>query len=327
MSLDKLDLNLLRFMLTLLEANTVTEAAHRLNLSQSAVSKQLARLREQVGEALQDPLFVRDGKTIKPTARAKALEPQLRSWLQSSCEMLRAEHFNPSLDQREFTISITESAFPVVVPLIFPLLAKNAPNIKLHMVPQTHECFNKLTNNQLDFLIVGRDLDKRTRAPWHVSDLPNFPKQQLYRDKNVCLVCKTNTDIIENWSLKTFLSAPQIHIWVEGSTTWLLDWVLASQGHYRDKSAVVPNFDSAALLAQHSEMLFTCASEFADELSKRYNLEILPIPIELEAISYQLLWPKAQDLEPGHQWLREFIVQQCASLGQPNPNPTKSERK
>lgn len=311
MNLDKVDLNLLRFMLNLLESNSVNDAALRLNLSQSAVSKQLTRLRQQVGEVIQDPLFVKDGKTIKPTARAKALEPKLRSWLQTSCEILRPEAFHPLIDERQFTISITESAFPIVVPLIMPALEKLAPQIKLSMVPQTAECFNKLNSNKLDFLIVGRDLDKRAKPPWHISDLPNLPKQELYRDNHVGLVCKTNTAIINNWSLDTFLAAPHIHIWVEGSTTWLMDEVLALKGKYREQSAVVPDFHSAALLAQYSKMVFTCSNIFAEQLSKRYNLEIMPLPIELEPVSYQMLWPKQQELEPGHRWLRSLIIEQC----------------
>ncbi|GAM78044.1 lysR-family transcriptional regulator [Vibrio ishigakensis] len=69
MKLDHIDLNLLRLMLILLEDGSVSRAATRLNLSQSAVSKQLTRLREQLGEVLEDPLFIRTGRGLTPTAR------------------------------------------------------------------------------------------------------------------------------------------------------------------------------------------------------------------------------------------------------------------
>src|ERR671917_250088 len=67
--LSRVDLNLLVLFATVLEERHVGRAAARLNLSPSAVSHGLGRLRR----LLRDPLFLRHPKGVVPTARADAL--------------------------------------------------------------------------------------------------------------------------------------------------------------------------------------------------------------------------------------------------------------
>ena len=67
--LDRVDLNLLVLFETVYEARHVGRAAQRLNLTPSAVSHGLRRLRELLG----DPLFLRTPRGVTPTARADEL--------------------------------------------------------------------------------------------------------------------------------------------------------------------------------------------------------------------------------------------------------------
>ena len=64
-----LDANLLRLLVAVVEEGSVTGASQRLGVTQSAVSHLLNKLREIV----RDPLFVKSGRGIVATARAKAL--------------------------------------------------------------------------------------------------------------------------------------------------------------------------------------------------------------------------------------------------------------
>src|ERR687894_2470377 len=67
--LSRADLNLLVLFEAVLRERHVGRAAARLNLSPSAVSHGLGRLRR----LLRDPLFLRHPKGVVPTARADAL--------------------------------------------------------------------------------------------------------------------------------------------------------------------------------------------------------------------------------------------------------------
>src|SRR5260221_6804104 len=77
MNISNFDLNLLRVFDAMMAERNVTRAAQRVFLSQPAVSHALARLRKEIG----DPLFVRAGREMIPTARATELGPAVHTML------------------------------------------------------------------------------------------------------------------------------------------------------------------------------------------------------------------------------------------------------
>ncbi|GAA4898784.1 LysR family transcriptional regulator [Ferrimonas pelagia] len=314
MDLTRIDLNLLQLMLILLEERSVTGAAARLHLSQSAVSKQLGKLRQQLGKALDDPLFVRNAQGLMPTPKAQAMEGDLRAWLLAASRLLQPQGFDPLRDQQSFRVALAETAFHPIVPLL-PPLAQQAPGLHLNMVPQPANQFEQLKHGQLDLLILPRDTDPRVHYPWHVDHLPSeLSGQELYRSRHSCLLRHDHPALQRPWDLAAMLALKQIHIWVEGSEFWLMDQVLATMGHKRDPGARVPDFHSAAVMARHSDMMFVCDGNFGAQLQTRFQLASLPLPFELAAISYRMLWPKLRDADPAHQWLRQFLLRQCEAL-------------
>ena len=74
MNLDRFDLNLLVAFEALMTEGQVTRAARRLHITQPALSGALARLRTVFG----DQLFVKDGKSMRPTLRARELDAPIR---------------------------------------------------------------------------------------------------------------------------------------------------------------------------------------------------------------------------------------------------------
>ncbi len=67
--LRRVDLNLLIVFETLMHERSVTRAAEKLFLGQPAISAALARLRD----LFDDPLFLRTGRSMEPTARAQEI--------------------------------------------------------------------------------------------------------------------------------------------------------------------------------------------------------------------------------------------------------------
>ena len=314
MKLDHFDLNLLRLMLVLLEERSVSRAAERLNVSQSAVSKQLTKLREQLGEVLGDPLFIRTGRGLTPTARSAALETPLRQWLRDSHIMLLPESFNPAKDERSFTISICETAFPTIIPRLMPKLRQRAPGLQLSIVPKVKESLSQLNQGDLDLLIAARDTDQRAQSPFHISDLAGQPNKELYKDRHVCLVSESYPVSASNWDVAQFLATDLVRIFVEENEFWLLDRVAGELGHRIEDKAKVPDFHCAALLAQHTNMMLVSTSIFAEQLAQRYSLKPLPLPFEMKPVSYRMLWPAMLEQDSAHQWLRELISECCSDL-------------
>lgn len=108
-NLRSLDLNLLTVFEAIFEIGTVSGAADRLALSQSATSRALSRLRE----ACRDDLFVSTAQGLSPTAVAKEMYPTIHQSLEALRESLaEASGFDPARSQRHFRISIPHPRGP-----------------------------------------------------------------------------------------------------------------------------------------------------------------------------------------------------------------------
>src|SRR3954469_9484393 len=98
----EIDFNLLIALEALLAEGSVAGAARRLNLSESAMSRTLTRLRAATG----DPILVRAGRDMVPTPRAEELRRQVGELTQAVRSVLQpaADAFDPKGLERIFTI-------------------------------------------------------------------------------------------------------------------------------------------------------------------------------------------------------------------------------
>ena len=160
-NLAKVDLNLLVILQILLEEESVTRAAGRLHLSQSALSKSLNRLRD----TLDDPLFLRTAHGLKPTTHALQLKEQLPTLLQGLYQITLPPEFEPAASQRHFSFSMIESAYETLLPSYIGPLLKQAPQIILDIYGWTEKSTQDLQQGQIDFAITARDLHPISAAP------------------------------------------------------------------------------------------------------------------------------------------------------------------
>ncbi len=132
-TIGRMDLNLLKIFDAVFEDRNLVLAGRRLNLSQSAVSHALTRLRDLVG----DDLFLRTGKGMVPTARAIDMAPVLRDALRRIDATLGAEPFLPAQSRRRFTIAANDHVTAVIVAPLSRSLRDAAPSVDLVIRPST----------------------------------------------------------------------------------------------------------------------------------------------------------------------------------------------
>ncbi|SKA35079.1 LysR family transcriptional regulator [Consotaella salsifontis] len=144
-----LDLNLLRLFVALWDERHATRAASRLGLTQSAVSHALARLRE----ALDDPLFVREKRSLVPTARAREIAPAIRRTLETLEVILAPSAFDAATSDRQFTVAAGSYACQVILPGLFRLISAEAPGIRLRIVRPDAETARDLELGYIDAAI------------------------------------------------------------------------------------------------------------------------------------------------------------------------------
>jgi DNA-binding transcriptional LysR family regulator len=158
--LRSIDTNLLVALDALLDECSVTRAADRMGVSQSAMSRTLARLRELVG----DPLLVRTAHEMERTPVAEDLREPLREALsQLEALVTEREAFDPLTSSRSFRLEITDHAAVAVLPRLMPRLRELAPRVDLEVAPPEGKPEARLLERRTELFIGGLVLDRRPR--------------------------------------------------------------------------------------------------------------------------------------------------------------------
>lgn len=307
--LARLDLNLLVCLRVLIEELNVTRAAHRLCLSQSAVSKNLAKLRIQ----FDDPLFVRHAHGLKPTPKALFLKPKLEILINQLEQLTQPEEFSPSSSDYRYQIAAVESVYPLILPHFLPQIFNRAPGVTISTHAWSDDTFRQIQRGEIDLGITGKDIDindaKLTMLP--PSDIC---EQEIYRDNQMCLVRKEHPALGQIWNLDNFLAQRHVQVRCDGNERWLLDYRLADIGKERDIAITVPDFNSAASLCSYTDFVFTAPSHFVKLASKQLDLTVLPLPMEFPPMAYTLFWHRDRENDPALSWLRQIIRDKTTAL-------------
>jgi LysR family transcriptional regulator, nod-box dependent transcriptional activator len=114
MRFKRLDLNLLVALDLMLRLRSISRAAEQMNMSQSAMSNALTRLRQY----FDDPLLVQVGRRLELTPRAEAMQDAVRDILVRVDAAISSEvEFDPAQSNREFSILLSDFTMQVLMPM------------------------------------------------------------------------------------------------------------------------------------------------------------------------------------------------------------------
>src|SRR6202034_4360281 len=130
MKVSALDLNLLVVLDVVLEEGSVSRAAARLNMSVPAVSRALGRLRATLG----DPLMVRSGRGLQPTATALELKPRVRALVDQAHALMDTGTAAPHALNRTFTVLAPPEAVASAGAFLLDRIAMQAPGVQLRFL-------------------------------------------------------------------------------------------------------------------------------------------------------------------------------------------------
>ncbi len=296
--LADLDLNLLLVLEDLLRTSSVTQTAKRLGRTQSAVSHALRRLRS----VFADPLFVRVGAVLTPTARARELAEPLHALMHSAQRILGSRGpFEPARLQRRFTLAASDFAEIVVLPRLLPRLAREAPGVELNVV---------FVGGQVDRLVQSGEVDLALGGGFQ--PLSGLLQQPLYEEHNVCLVRRNHPRVRGRLTLEAFTREDHLVIAPRGAATNFVDEALTRLGRQRRVVARVPHFVTAPLLVASSDLLLVAPARVAETLARIAPLQVLKPPLELPSFFFLQVYAEANRADPAHAWLRGCIAQACA---------------
>lgn len=292
--LRRIDLNLLVILDALLGEQHVTRAAERLHLSQPAVSHALARLRDLLG----DPLLVRAGSGLVPTARALELAAPLAETLAQVQSLLAPNTFDPASARRTFRLAMSDYGAAIILPGLIRTLRKEAPGIDLQISHASRE-------GMVEGLLNG-DIDLAAGV------LPELPGElrssPLFEERYVCLLDRQSLPEDGQLDLPTYLSRPHVLLEMRGSGTPEIERTLTALRERRRVAISLPHWSVAPRLISGTDLILTVASRALNEVDDE-SLIVVPPPFEIAPFTFVSAWHKRRGGDQALNWLNRRIEQ------------------
>jgi LysR family nod box-dependent transcriptional activator len=300
MNLQRFDLNLLVALDALLTEKNVTRAGRRMNLSQSAMSGALARLRG----LFQDELLVAVGRRMVLTPLADDLVQPLRDvLLQVHGTIATKPRFDPASSERRFSIAVSDYVTSVLMIDLLRHVKAEAPKITFELRQVGQRAVEDLERGDLDFLIAPEYL-----APVH-------PTEVLFEDTHICIAWTKNPHVGSSISLEQYLQLGHVIVRVgEEAVANHDERALRRLKHKRIVEVVTPTFDLAPQLVVGTDRIATVPTRLACKYAKFLPLKLLPLPVDIPPIHEKLQWHRAHSQDPANTWLRTQLKKAVARV-------------
>ncbi|MET0343182.1 MAG: LysR family transcriptional regulator [Polyangiales bacterium] len=305
------DLNLVVAFDALAREGSVTRAAQRLGITQSAMSHALRRLRELLG----DPVLVRTGRGMVPTERAARLVTPVRGALVTLARaLLSPNDFAPTTATRTFTLASPDLFDVLAVPPLLARLATEAPGVDVKIVGALGQTLAaRLETGEIDVAVVPR-FDEGKRGP-RSPELPGLVRRQLFRDGFACFARADHPAFVPKrghkraLSLELYLSLSHLLVSPSGDAVGPVDEALARRGKARRIALTVSQFTTAVAIVARSDLVLTAPAALAGALTPGMDVVVLAPPLPLPQHSISLAWHERLSSDPGHRWLRELLTE------------------
>jgi len=302
------DLNLLRLFDMLYEERSVTRAANRLNLTQSAVSHALARLRATFG----DRLFTRGPGGLLPTARAVELAPRVHDILVSIRDAFAPPAFDAAVSDRGFTIAAGRYFGRLIFPRLAAMARATAPNVRLRLINVDQALADDLDEGLVDLAAGAFD------------DIPaRFDTSLLIEDEMVWVAAIDHPRAAALADPASLLAERRIDIFVDHAPRPLRanrprdmlprrlsseQMVLAMAVEPREPyGAQVYDAETALAVVAATDLIAVAPRRMVSELADLTGLRILPSPDTMQSVRLFMLWHRRFADDPGARWLRALV--------------------
>lgn len=291
--LGRIDLNLISALVVLIEERSTVTAARRLHLAQSTVAGTLARLRNVFG----DPLLVRNGRELEPTARALELVALARPHLDALVAAIgETTDFDPLSDQREFRVGCTDAVALATLPVLSATMRSEAPRCDLVVRVGDYQ--------SLPRMLASGEIS--TALGFLRDDLPANAKVRGLHDSQWVVLRDASRPPVEG--LEDFCTRPHALVSPLGDLEGFIDDELDRLGRARRVMVGLSGFALLLSCLPGSDLVATVPDCVATELARMGGLEIDPCPIDAPVLKYSLAWRGVADRDSAEQWFREQVI-------------------
>ncbi|WP_197416521.1 MULTISPECIES: LysR family transcriptional regulator [unclassified Massilia] len=294
MRFNRLDLNLLIGLDVLLAECSITRAARRLCLSQSAASGILARLREYFG----DELLVQSGRQMVPTPLALSLmEPVRDILLRIKQTVETAVEFQPEASGRHFRIVASDFVSSVVLTQLAAQVSQAAPFVTLEFLQPNERSLAQMERGEIDILLMPERYLSRS-----------YPSEVLFSDDFSCIVWDRNTEVGATLSQDDYLRLGHVATSFGSHQQLAAEEVFfKSIGLNRRIEVVCATFNLLPQFVIGTRRVATLQHQLALQLARYYPVRLLDAPVAIPRIVECMQWHPSNQHDPAHVWLRSML--------------------
>ncbi|CAM3782724.1 LysR family transcriptional regulator [Vibrio vulnificus] len=288
------DLNLIPIFVAIFEEQNLSKAAARLDISQPAVSKALARLRDIYDE----PLFHRSPSGVEPTSFAVDIYPAMLTAFKNFTSTLSASsEFEAKVSNRIFSIACVSVASYELMPQLLKQIRQHAPNISLEVHPLFTEDYESDLRLQRYDLIIDM-------APRGWTTLKVEP---IFSERLMVVCCADHPRIADACSVAQFLAEEHVVV-----SRWHARKSLMSAEDIADLAKRKIAYRASGALEMlpvihGSEYIGMLPESTINAFAGTYNIKAVSLPFDHDVYDLCAIWHPSRSSESAHQWLRNQL--------------------
>lgn len=283
-----LDARALHTFMAVLDEGSVSRAAIKLGVTQSAVSHTLDRLRNALG----DPLFVKSGRGITPTRYAVQAGPHVRQILDDMLSLASGPPFTPETTQLTLTVAANDYERDLLLPPLMQRLRAQAPGIVLQVIASGIPTADMLRKDICDLII----------SP-HAPEATDIMQRGLMSDRLVVFYDPEKRKAPAN--ITDYLKADHIALIFASGEKPALEATLSAHGLSRRNRVTVSSFSGLPEFLRGSDMLVTAPERMSEYLLR--DFQWVPLPFSFKPFTLLMLWHRRNQNDPAHRWLRNQV--------------------
>jgi LysR family transcriptional regulator, nod-box dependent transcriptional activator len=294
MRLDNFDLNLLVAFEVLLEERSVTRAARRLNVTQSAMSASLKRLRE----SFQDELLMLHGKKMIPTQHALTLAPEVSATLMRLKTLIATgTGFDPATSKRRFQINASDYITTVLLVPLIEHLQVEAPEVRLNLSLPSAQSARRLEAGEIDLLLTPNEFLET-----------DHPRELLFEERHVVVAAGNNPALHGRLSVEQYNECGHVVVRISNQDTYI-EAILRKLAPNRRIEVAAQSFIQVPWLLRGTNRLAVMHERLARVTQPVFDLAIADLPYELPPMREMMQHHVSRTRDAGLTWLREKILQ------------------
>ncbi|MGB8667255.1 MAG: transcriptional regulator LeuO [Serratia inhibens] len=292
--LRSVDLNLLTVFDAVMQMQNITRAATSLGMSQPAVSNAVARLKMMFN----DELFVRSGRGIQPTLRARQLFGPVRQALQLVQNELPGSEFEPLTSSRVFSLSLCS-------PLDLRLGSKIINHVKL-IAPQLNLQIKSYINNNIEHQLRYQDVE--FVIGYSRFESTEFRSVALFDDELVLAVAQAHPRITTSLTPEQVLSEQHAVVSLESYGAFSKPYYI-EEAMQRAVTQQCTDLYSVLNLVSQTEMVAIAPAWLVQQQVASLKIKAVPLCSASNKATCYLSWHESSERDKGHQWMKSVLTE------------------